>query len=88
MDANYIAILGGLITFLLSVNAYFFKDIVKSLNDIKIELAKMTAEHNANILLLQKHDDLIYNIRERLHKLEGFVPGIVKALKDFEEFDK
>ena len=70
MSSETLAILGGLVTFLLSVNAYFFKDIVASLRKIEMQVVKIASEHDNNIELLRKHDRDIDHMRERIHRLE------------------
>lgn len=85
MSNELLTILGGIITFLLSVNAYYFKDVVNTLTDIKIVLAKLTTEHHANSLLINKHDREIDLLREKIHKLEGNIPTMIKMIESFEE---
>ena len=81
MTNELMAIGGALLTFLLSVNAYYFKDIVKTLTEIKVSLAEITVEHKTNVMLLQKHDVEIDKLRERVHNIEGYQPKIVEFLE-------
>jgi hypothetical protein len=85
MDDNLLAVFGGLITLLLSVNAFYFKDIVSSLRKIELQLVKLTTEHDQNMSLLKDHDREIKKMRDRIHDLEGYSSGIVKALEDIKQ---
>lgn len=71
MSNELTAVIGGLITFLLSVNAYYFKDIVKTLTEIKVSLMQLSTEHINNVNLVNKHETEIDRLRERVHKIEG-----------------
>lgn len=70
METNLI-ILGSFLTVLMSVNAFFLKDILNNLQDLKVELAKLYTDHNNYSNLVDRHDREIDKIRERMHKLEG-----------------
>lgn len=70
MSSEMLTVLGGLVTFLLSANAYYFKDIVSSLKKIELQLVKLTSEHDNNMELLRKHDREIDHLRERIHRME------------------
>lgn len=71
MTNEILAILGGLVTFLLSVNGWYFRDIVKNLTEIKITLAKLSESHDNQIQLVDKHDRDLEKIKERLSRLEA-----------------
>ena len=70
MSNELLVILGAIISFLLSVNAYYFKDIVKTLTEIKVTLAALTAEHDNSVKLVDKHDRDIDKLKERVAALE------------------
>ena len=84
MSNELLAVLGGLVTFLLSVNAYYFKDIVTSLRKIELQLVKLTSEHDSNMMTVRKNEREIEKIRERLHANEGSSAQIVEFLKTIE----
>ena len=85
MTTEILTAVGSVLGFLLSVNIYFFKQTVTTLNEIKLTLMKLTTEHDANSILLSKHDNEIDKINEKIHKLEGTLPTIVQYLENHEK---
>ena len=83
--STVVTIVGGFLTLLMGINAFFLKDILINLQDLKIELAKLLTDHSNYAKLVTKHDNEIDSIRERLHKLEG---GQVQVLSFLESQDK
>jgi len=73
--AVIISIFGGLLTVLLGINAFFIKDLVRSIQEMRVDIVRITTQHdntvldvrdNKNrILILEKE---ISRIRERLHE--------------------
>lgn len=68
--AEIIGIIGGVIAFLLAVNAYYFKDILGRLLKIELQLVKLLTEHKAIFKLVEKHDDEIEALEKRIQNLE------------------
>ena len=81
MSSEVLAIIGGLVTFLLSINGWYFRSIVTTLTEIKVTLAQLTESHDNNLQLVSKHDKEIDILRERIHKLEGLVPSLLQDFK-------
>ena len=82
-----VSIVGGFISILLLANAFFVKDLVKTINEMRIELVRISTEYKNTVddvkdlkekALIQ--DKEIIKIRERLHNLEGYTPAIESAL--------
>lgn len=71
MSDQWLQLMGVVITFLLSVCAWYFKDIVRTLTEIRITLATLLAEHSANTMLIEKHDKEIDKITARVTTLES-----------------
>jgi hypothetical protein len=71
MDTQNLYIIGCIVSVLLSVNAYFFRDMVKSLKLIELEIMKLSTQHDRVLedveFLLKEHT----RTSERLHTLEG-----------------
>ncbi len=67
MNQELLNIAGAVITFILSVNLYFFKDVIKRLANIELELAKISSYNK----LVDKHDEEIDELLERIHNIEG-----------------
>lgn len=70
MSNELLAILGALVTFLLSINGWYFRDIVKTLTEIKVTLAKLSESHTNQVQLVDKHDRDIEKLKERILRLE------------------
>lgn len=71
MSIELLTILGGLISILLAVNGYFFKELVQSTNDIKLKLSILITKHDNTEELTRKNDATITHLGERLHALEA-----------------
>jgi len=87
MSNEMLAVMGGLVTFLLSVNAYYFKDIVSSLRKIELQLVRLTSEHDNNMELIRKHDRELDRLSERIHTLEGALPTLRQFIEGHVEKD-
>lgn len=79
---------GGLIVFLLSINAYYFKDIVTRLRSIELGLTKLTSEHHNNIQLVDKHDVTLDKHGDRLHRLEGSLVSVQNYMGTINQYIK
>jgi uncharacterized alpha-E superfamily protein len=73
MSNELLAIIGGLVTFLLSVNGWYFRSIVTSLTEIKVTLAQLNESHENSLQLVDKHDREIEKMRDRLYKVEAYM---------------
>lgn len=73
MSNELLAIIGGLVTFLLSVNGWYFRSIVTSLTEIKVTLAQLNESHENSLQLVDKHDREIEKMRDRIYKLEAYM---------------
>jgi len=89
VDNRTLEILGVIVGLLLAANAWYFKDIVKTLQEIRIELAKLLTKHDSVETMCSRHDeelrelkeDDIRKLRERLHALEGGQKQIASHLE-------
>lgn len=64
-----LGVLGFIVTLLLGLNAYFIKELVDSINQVKIQTATLI-ENNSNTKdRLQSVEDDLEMIRARLHTL-------------------
>ena len=77
-----LAIYSFIIVTILGINAFFLKDILKNLNDLKLVFTKLNTEHGIYSLQVVKHEKEIDIIRERLHSLEGAQLQMAAYLKD------
>lgn len=83
MTLEISVVLGSFISLLLMVNAFFVKELVKSINEVKLELAKLVTQHDNTSDTVKVHaEDIkelyknLNNIREKINKIEGRVNGI------------
>ena len=87
MDTTLI-IVGSFLTILMSINAFFLKDILNNLQDLKIELAKLLTDHSNYSALVDRHDRMIDQLRERIHTLEGRDAQMMAFIEKIESQDK
>jgi len=71
MDNISLLILGSFVSLLMGVNAFFLKDILKTLKNLELKFIELDTEHSMYSKLVNKHDDELDKYRERLHELEG-----------------
>jgi hypothetical protein len=60
-----------LITILLGVNAFFIKDLVKSINEVKLELGKLVTEHSNTKEISVAHSRDIRDLYHRTNNQES-----------------
>lgn len=80
---------GFIISTLLGMNAYFIKGLVSEITGMRVDLAKVTTQHDntvsdvkdnkARIFELEKEKN---SIRERLHALEGATSQFLAHIND------
>lgn len=83
MNDVTIIITGTLLTLLMSVNAFFLKDILNNLQTVKIELAKLLTDHSHSKILVDSNARDIRDIRDRLHSLEGQEKNILQFIEEY-----
>lgn len=93
IDNTTLVIMGSLLTIGLGVNAFFLKDILKTLKSLELNFTKLNTEHGiysklVNKLMLDVDDlkirfnDAQTTNRERLHTLEGAYSQMLEHLKN------
>ena len=82
-------VIGVLITILLAINAFFVKDLVRTINEVKLQLMRLITQHDntaddvkENKEHLAEHAEIITRLRERVHSLEGGQAQFIQYLKD------
>lgn len=68
-EADWIKVIGGIVSLLLLANGWYFKDIVKRLSSIELTLVTLVTKHDVVDKLVEKHDDEIDKIKE-LHSID------------------
>jgi len=79
-----IVIASFLVVTFLSINAFFLKDILRNLTDLKLLFTRLNTEHTMYAEQVVKHDKEIDKMRDRLHSLEGSTGQVLQFLKDYE----
>ena len=86
-----VAIVGALITLAMAVNAFFLRGIFQDLNDVRVQLAKISTRGEGKelrITSLEITQKEIFSIiganKEKLHKLEGASAQVLQLLKDLD----
>lgn len=85
MENQSLIIVGSFLTILMSINAFFLKDILVNLQDLKIELAKLLTDHSNYSALVDRHDREIDGLRERIHTLEGRDSQMMKFIEEYKK---
>lgn len=73
MYMDILKIIGWILGFLLSINAWYFKEMVKKLSSIELEMVKLTTEHSLMTSMVEKHDKKLDRLEMRMAKVEGAV---------------
>lgn len=84
MSNEVLTMVGGVITFLLGVNAWYFKGIVTGIQKIEIRLEKVVTEKDFMDRMLLNHDDEIRKLRDKVHTLEGRDAQMLKWIEEHE----
>ena len=86
-----LAIVGAALSIIGSVNAFFIKGLMDSINSIKLDLLKTTTEHSTTIrdigeakVRVKSNEDEIARCKDRIHKLEGGQSQLLQFLRDNE----
>lgn len=73
-----ISVIGSFISLLLIVNAFFVKELVKSIGEVKLELVKLTTSHDGTAKEVRDNGDDIKDIykslnimRDNISKIQG-----------------
>ena len=84
-------IVGSFLTLMLGINAYFLKGIFSDLNNVKVNIARIferSTTRDATEKELKekvaKLEDLVDDIKFRLHTLEGTNNNVMQFIKDYE----
>lgn len=95
MDAatlyTLLTLVGSVLVIALTINAFFLKDILKNLSDLKLVFTKLNTEHGLYAEMVSNHSRQLDNLshkydkelekcRNRLHTLEGAYKGMEKFL--------
>ena len=74
---------------LLAVNAYFIKDLLNSINQVKLELARLLSQHDNSKEKIADHSEDIKDLykqingmRDRLHSIEGYEKAVIKMIDE------
>lgn len=78
MDNNVIiAISGFMVVLFLSINAYFLKGILQELSELKVTAARLLADSTHTEKEIERIDQELLSIRDKLHKLSNDISKIV-----------
>ncbi len=70
-EVRSLKIIGSLIAILLTVNAYYFRDMVETIHEIKIALTSLSVQAKNDSIVIQKHDREIDKLKEKVAILES-----------------
>lgn len=78
MSPEVLAAIGSLIILLLSANAYFFKGLVDSTNDIKLKLGILIAKHDNTEKTAEKNAIEIERLKVEVLQLKIYIEECTK----------
>jgi uncharacterized protein YlxW (UPF0749 family) len=76
-------IVGTVLTAVMAINGFFLKNVYSDMQFIKIELAKLIAQHDNTAKDALENSKEIYKLRERVHSLEGAQNQLLQFIEDF-----
>lgn len=83
-----LSIIGSFLVAAIGINGFFLRGIFKDLNDVRVTLAALTANHKATLELGRDNKSRIYineqeiiKLRERVHGLEGAQLSLAQLIK-------
>lgn len=96
IDDRTVVIIGLIVSFCLTVNAFFLKDILKTLKALELNFTTLNTEHGMYSRMVDKLDNELnalekrfnkaqINNRERLHTLEGTFASMERHLDNSTE---
>lgn len=72
-----LTLVGGMITVMLAINAFFIKGLISSINEMKLQIIRLITEHGTLTALTGSHEIDIRSLREKMHKFGNDI-GITK----------
>lgn len=85
-------IVGTVLTFVMAINGWFLKNVYSDMQFIKIELAKLIAQHDntakdaaENTREIYKLRELVSDLKQRMHIIEGRDSQLLQFIEDYEK---
>jgi hypothetical protein len=85
MSYEFLTVIGAIIGVLLAVNGYFFKELVDSSNQIKLQLSILITKHDNTESITKMNAADIVNLREKLHNLEAKIINLNQVVKNLDK---
>ena len=83
MEVQVLAVVGALLTILMSVNAFYLKGVLSDLQFVKIELAKLITDHGNYKETVIDNRREVKSLRDRVHTLEGSQAQLLRFIEDY-----
>jgi hypothetical protein len=81
-NPTIVSLIGALIVLFLSINAYFLKGILQELSELKVTAARLLSDNIHTEKELERIDQELLTIREKLHAISNCVAKLSIAKKD------
>lgn len=88
MSNEWIGFLVSIIGGLLSLNAWYFKDVVKQLKAIELQLVRLVTQHDIMSDVVNKHDKELDTLRNQVFENKSqinLLSGEIKHCKCYEQ---
>jgi len=79
-----VALVGSFLSLLLIINAFFTRQTLQAITEVRLELVKLNVKHDATEERSRVNASEVVKIRDRLHTLEGSQAQITKFLEAYE----
>ena len=77
-----LAIVGSILAIIGSINAFFIKGLMNSINNVRMDLIRTSTEHESTIRDVKDNKVHIKELEVRIHKIEGGQSQLLSYIKD------
>ena len=79
-----LSLLGSFLSLLMIVNAFFTRQTLQAITEVRLELAKVIVKHDATEERSRRNESEISSLRDRLHGVEGGQKSTVQLFEIYE----
>lgn len=76
-------IMTSFLSLLLVINAYFTRQTLQAITEVRLELARLIVKHDATEERSKRNEIEVLKARDRLHSLEGGQDSIASFIEEY-----
>lgn len=80
-----LVILGSFLSLLMIVNAFFTRQTLQAITEVRLELAKVVVRHDATEERSRRNEKEISILRDKMHGVESGQKSVIPLLEMYEE---